>query len=172
MKLAEGDALFWSVGITALIGIVVALDVCGLVLSQRNDFRNQRLTPHKQALLHATAHGGLFLLYMAFVTLLMEGLGLVLLRIGEACKELGQAFTELWCNLTGWCFPIPAINMALLWESSLLLVGEITIVFVWWTYDQDSQQAKPAEAFTRRHKGNPLCRHECSVSERLVQKET
>jgi hypothetical protein len=153
MKLAEGDALFWSVGITALIGIVVALDVCGLVLSQRNDFRNQRLTPHKQALLHATAHGGLFLLYMAFVTLLMEGLGLVLLRIGEACKELGQAFTELWCNLTGWCFPIPAINMALLWESSLLLVGEITIVFVWWTYRNKLVENHTTKIHNKR---NPL----------------
>ncbi len=100
MSVSIEEGLPSSLILSIFIGFVVALDVSGLIISQRADLRSGRLTPVRQAALHALSHAGLFLIYMAAVS---GGIWLFEVLLGviqEAFKLFAAALTQIWCEMT------------------------------------------------------------------------
>ncbi len=118
------------------IGIIVSIDVAGLLLSQYNDFRTGHAKPLSAALMHSAWHGGLFLAYMIAIYV---SIPLLL----EIFRIFGKCFQGLWWGMA-WLllaiFPdleIPLIiqfDKLAMCQTFGLLVGFFVVVFVWLTY--------------------------------------
>jgi hypothetical protein len=128
-----------SILFTLIIGSAVSVDVYGLILSQYRDYSENieesgvpLKSPKGQAFLHASWHAGLFLIYMLFVSGILN----ILLKININLPEVRDFFRSIWnffAELFNWPI-IGPIDVAQLENSIISFFGLVVILLVWTTY--------------------------------------
>ena len=116
MTLAAGI----SYALALIIGVIVSLDVGGLLISQHREFRDSPTILKKSvahSLLHAFTHSALFLIYFLAVGIVIPW-----------PVEFIEWITRL--------LDIPPINTVEAVQTMLLLSSFIIVIFVWITYAQ------------------------------------
>jgi hypothetical protein len=122
--------------IAVIVGVIVSIDVTGLVLSQCEGYGKEILLPKRQALLHAGWHAGLFFLYILGIMGLLSVVD-ECARVLKRLFELVDRFIQflIWdLNLPFPDFNLGEMNVAGFATDMALLVGILIIVFVWLTY--------------------------------------
>lgn len=137
---------FWSTLFALFIGLIVSLDVSGLILAQWKSFtvnpttQLSHKTPWKQALLHGSVHAVLFAVYLSLVFFLIDFVGYIfqplLICLGALIPDIG--FLK-WLKSQN-------INYDEMRKSFVLLTGSFIILFVWYTYKDklfDNYESRP-----------------------------
>ncbi|HYJ81606.1 MAG TPA: hypothetical protein VEW26_02020, partial [Allosphingosinicella sp.] len=111
-----------------LIGIVVSLDVGGLLISQHREFKNVSLgnfgVMARHARRHASVHSGLFLLYIVLAEVILYLATLTPWWIVEFFESIARVFSVV----------LPPIDGTEAAKSMVLLSSVIVVCIVWITY--------------------------------------
>lgn len=147
-----------SILFTLTIGSAVAIDVSGLILSQYRDYSEnieeggvRRKSPKGQAFLHASWHAGLFLIYMLFVSGILNGLIEIAINIPDF-RDFFRSIWNFFAELFNWPIVGP-IDVTQLQNSIISFFGVAVILLVWTTY---SHKIVEDHSKTIKDPDNPL----------------
>ncbi len=132
----RGGPIVLSYVSAVFVGLIVSLDVCGLILSQYHDYNHELKHPWKQAFLHAFWHAFLFFTYMIIISLIIGGAPQLLVLLKDVLQGIWQALVE-WARQFPFALPqFPKVSEDAMRETLVLLAGMVVILIVWKTYSE------------------------------------